>query len=163
MFLKVVLFCSQGLGRIYRQVKWKVYYLNKGNFMGLSNEISFVLIFLAVSYLWIKTLDWNLPLRYNMSVSVFDPSLLTNITLLWHSYLLRWEGWPWTIQHQCSWHMQAIAKIWVLVHSCTLKIYVFFVQNMTMPRHICYSNFGNNTKVRNYRYTFVCVYCFFMN
>ena len=70
MFLKVVLFGSQGLGRIYRQVKWKVYYLNKGNFMGLSNEISFILIFLAVFYLWIKTLDWNLPMRYNMSVSV---------------------------------------------------------------------------------------------
>ena len=70
MFLKVVLFCSQGLGRIYRQVKWKVYYSNKGNFMGLSNEILFILIFLAFSYLWIKTLDWNLPMRFNMSVSV---------------------------------------------------------------------------------------------
>ena len=38
--------------------------------MGLSNEISFILIFLAVVYLWIKTLDRNLPMRFNMSVSV---------------------------------------------------------------------------------------------
>ena len=71
MFLKVVLFCSQGLGRIYRQVQWKFYYLNEGQIMGLSNEISFILIFLAVSQLWIKMLDWNLPMRYNMSVSVY--------------------------------------------------------------------------------------------
>ena len=83
MFLKVVLFCSQGLGRIYRQVKWKVYYLNKGNFMGLSNEISFILIFLAVFYLWIKTLDWNLPMRYNMSVSVIQ---------VWTRFLVTFYG-----------------------------------------------------------------------
>ena len=50
MFLKVVLFCSQGLGRIYRQVQWKFYYLNKGKFIGLSNEISFILIFLALLF-----------------------------------------------------------------------------------------------------------------
>ena len=70
MFLKVVLFCSQGLGRIYRQVKWKFYYLNKGKFMGLSNEILFILIFLAVPVQQVKMFWSKLAVRRYLSSSV---------------------------------------------------------------------------------------------
>ena len=70
MFLKLVLFCSKGLGRIYRQVQWKFYYLNKGILMGLSNEISFILIFLAVPVQQVKMIWSKLAVRRYLSSSV---------------------------------------------------------------------------------------------
>ena len=79
MFLKVVLFCSQGLGRIYRQVQWKFYYLNKGKFMGLSNEISFILIFLAVPVQQVKMFCSKLAVRRYLSSSVCICIILMDI------------------------------------------------------------------------------------
>ena len=88
MFLKVVLFCSQGLGRIYRQVQWKFYYLNKGKFMGLSNEIWFILIFLAVPVQQVKMFWSKLAVWRYLSSSVF----LT----FWNLLVVCFEqiGWP---------------------------------------------------------------------
>ena len=88
MFLKVVLFCFEGLGRIYRQVQWKIYYLNNDKFMGLSNEIWFILIFLAVPVQQVKMFWSKLAVRRYLSSSVF----LT----FWNLLVVCFEqtGWP---------------------------------------------------------------------